>query len=163
MFSFLRKRPSGFKVLDNDKYFGILIQNPKNKYNVGTILRTAHNFGASFVFTTGEEYVRQPGDVNHVEKHIPFMHFDSIDDALKAIPRKCKLVVVKQSKKSVDLITAQHPKRAIYVFGNELTGVEQSLVNRANLAISINTIGCMNVAVTAGIIMYDRFLKLKGK
>lgn len=37
-------------------YFGIGIYHTKNVLNVGTLWRSAHNFGASFIFTVGMRY-----------------------------------------------------------------------------------------------------------
>lgn len=161
MFSvFSRKRPSGFKVLKNDGYFGIMLINPQNSYNVGTVLRTAQNFGVDFVFIVGSEYKRQPGDVNHSETFIPFLRFETTREAIKAIPKKCKLITLEQTRRSVDLRDFSHPKRAIYVFGNEKYGVPQDIIKRSNEIIHIDTVGCLNLAVTSGIVMYDRQLRL---
>ena len=42
-------------------YFGIGIEGPSKSMNVGTLFRTAHAFGASFVFTLRAQYDARAG------------------------------------------------------------------------------------------------------
>ena len=48
-------------------YFGIGIEGPSKSMNVGTLFRTAHAFGASFVFTLRAQYDVRAGAL--AEKH----------------------------------------------------------------------------------------------
>lgn len=67
-------------------FFGIGIYQPQKSPNVSGLLRTAHAFGADFVFTIGKRYKRDKQDTSDVSKHIPldrdFWH-DNIQDAIK--------------------------------------------------------------------------------
>lgn len=159
MFWIKKKRPSGFNVVNVNGYYGIVCLNFKNSYNVGTIFRTAQNFGADFIATIGQEYIRQPGDVNNALKHIPYFFFNDFKSFLGTIPRNCCLVGIEQTKKSANLKKFVHPKRAIYLFGNELTGIQDNYLKSCNKIVQIDTVSSLNIAVTSGIIMYDRSIK----
>lgn len=43
-------------------YFGIGIYNPKTETNMGTLWRSAYNFGADFIFTIGMRYKKMGSD-----------------------------------------------------------------------------------------------------
>lgn len=162
MFRF-RKSNTGFNILESDGFFGIILIHPKNETNAGTILRTGLNFGVNFIFIVGD-YSSAPGDTNKTSKHVPFFTFTSIDEALKMIPNKCQLVAIEEEnvfrhKRSSDLSRFKHPKRAMYIFGNEKNGLDNKIVKRANYLVGINTISSLNLSVCAGIVMYDRYFK----
>ena len=52
-----------------------------------------------------------------------------------------------------------HPEQAIYIFGPEDGSVPQELIDRADHVVYIPTIGCMNLAATVNVLLYDRLAK----
>ena len=144
-------------------YFGIGFYYGKNTANVGVLWRTAANFGADFIFTVGNRYQKQHSDVTKAWKHIPLYTYENDEDFLKHIPRDCKLVGVEFDDTATDLKAYKHPERCIYLLGAEDYGISPNILEKCQDIVSINSIRCMNVAVSGGIVMYDRQCKGRGK
>ena len=140
-------------------YFGIGVYHPKTTENIGTLWRSAHNFGADFIFTIGERYKKQPSDTTKAERHIPLFNYSDWDDFMSALPKESDLVFVEQADGAVDLNSFSHPERAIYVLGAEDEGVPIELM-RGHRKVQIDTPMCLNVAVAGSIVMYSRNQKV---
>ena len=57
-------------------YFAIGIYESKTETNIGTLWRSAYNFGADFIFTIGKRYKKEPSDTTKSERHIPLYGYD---------------------------------------------------------------------------------------
>ena len=75
-------------------YFGIGVEGISKAVNLGNLLRSAHAFGASFVFTIGadERAFELRSDTSKASAHLPVYHWRSLKE-LK-LPRGCSLVGV---------------------------------------------------------------------
>lgn len=138
-------------------YIGIALYEPKFEDNLGTIMRSAMDFDVDFICTIGSRYKKQHTDTTKAHKHIPLFHFKDAKDFLSHVPEGCELVSIEVNGKE-QLETMKHPERAIYIFGGEDRTVPQSLQNKGRTA-KIKTNYCLNLAVTASIVMYDRNAK----
>lgn len=140
-------------------YFGIGVEGISKPMNVGSLLRSAHAFGASFFFTVApvvdvEGMLRS--DTSDAFGHIPFYNFDSPAELL--LPRQTSLVAVELIEDSVDLPSFRHPQRAVYVLGPEKGNVSDAMLARCDHVIKIPMKFCVNVGVAGAIVMYDRLL-----
>lgn len=116
---------------------------PKTTENIGTLWRSAHNFGADFIFTIGKRYQKQASDTTKASRHIP---------------HGCQIVFVEQTEGARNLKDAVHPETAAYVLGAEDYGVPEDLM-RGYQKVQIESPMCLNVAVAGSIVMYDRKVK----
>lgn len=139
-------------------YFGIGVYHPKTTENIGTLWRSAHNFGADFIFTIGKRYKKQASDTTKASRHIPLFEYDSFEDFKKNLPNGCQMVFVEQTEGARDLKLVHHPESAVYVLGAEDYGVPVELMSGYQ-KVFIETPMCLNVAVAGSIVMYDRKLK----
>ncbi len=74
-------------------YFGIGVENISKPMNAGALFRTAHAFGASFVFTVGAAYSRREGklaDTSDAPANLPYYDWPDLD--AMALPDGCELV-----------------------------------------------------------------------
>lgn len=140
-------------------YFGIGILGCKTPANLGTLWRSAHNFGAAFLFVIGARYQRMACDTTNAAKHVPFYEYLTFDDFRHARPRDCPLIAVEQSTEGRMLETFTHPDKAIYLLGAEDGGIPETVLARCQSIIEIGTPMCLNVAVAGSIVMYDRHAK----
>lgn len=140
-------------------YYGIGIYNGKNTANLGSLWRTAANFGADFIFTVGRRYQKQCSDTTKAYRHIPLYTYENYDDFVKHIPYDCRLVAIELDDEAKSLKNYSHPERCIYLLGAEDHGIPQSILQKCKDIIMIDSDRCMNVAVTGGIVMYDRLMK----
>jgi tRNA G18 (ribose-2'-O)-methylase SpoU len=144
-------------------YFGIGVEGISKAMNLGNLYRSAHAFGASFVFTIAAEYKAREGvkaDTSRAHDHLPLYHWDSV--AGMSLPQGCKVVAVELIDEAVDLPTFRHPPKAAYVLGREKGPVSRELIARADHVVKIPTRFCINVGMAGAIVMYDRLRCLGG-
>lgn len=137
-------------------FFAIGIEHTKTEQNVGSLWRSAHSFGAAFLFTIGRRYKRQCSDTSKAWRQVPLLHFATLDDLLEHLPLECRLVGVEQCDRSVDVASYRHPERAVYLLGAEDHGLTARALERCHDVISIDTPRCLNVAVAGSIVMSER-------
>lgn len=142
-------------------YFGVGVERISKSMNAGAIFRTAHAFGASFVFTVAAQYQRQMGglaDTSNALEHLPFYGFPTIGDML--LPDGCRLVGVELTDESIELPSFRHPSQCAYILGPERGSLSPEMVEKCEFVVKIPTRFCINVSVAAAVVMYDRALSL---
>lgn len=141
-------------------YYGIGIWHVKTATNIGTLWRSAWDFGASFVFTVGRRYKKQASDTQKTWRHIPLWHFTSLEELRDHIPYDAQLICVELTEDSHSLVNFVHPQRAMYLLGAEDHGLPERIL-AGNTCIRIPTARpfCLNVATAGSLVMYDRFVK----
>ena len=140
-------------------YFGIGIENASKPMNVGSLFRSAHGFGASFVFTIDANYTPRKGrssDTSDTPGHVPFYSFPTVESML--LPNGCTLVGVELTEDAVQLPSFHHPEQAAYILGGERYGLSAELLERCKFVIKIPTAFSINVGTAGAIVMYDRML-----
>lgn len=139
--------------------FAIGIYSPKHKENIGTLFRSAQNFGAQMIFTVGRRYERQKTDTTKTWRHIPCLNFPTTEDMFCHFPLGWVPVAVEMDSDAVPLQNFHHPRSAIYILGSEDNGLCQEILRRVPLKVSIPTNRSLNVSVAGSIVMYDRMVK----
>lgn len=142
-------------------YFGIGVEGVSKAMNVGSLWRTAHAFGASFLFTVGSVYPRGEGgkaDTSDATLQVPLYHF--ADSASVLLPRHCRLVGVEVLDEAIELPSFHHPRAAAYVFGPERASLSDALLARCDHVVRIPTRFALNVAIAGALVMYDRLTSL---
>lgn len=140
-------------------FFGIGIYNPKTEHNIGTLWRSAHNFGASYIFTIGKRYSKQVSDTTKAYRHIPLFNYKDFNEFNQTRPFDVPLVGIEQSSISVNLSNFVHPQQAVYLLGAEDGGLPTEIMKACQGVVHISTPMCLNVAVAGSIIMFDRINK----
>ncbi|MGZ8417421.1 MAG: RNA methyltransferase [Methyloceanibacter sp.] len=141
-------------------YFAIGVEGISKAVNLGNLLRSAHAFGASFVFTIGadEKAVEMHHDTSKAWTHLPLYHWRSLAD-LK-LPKGCSLVGVEILEAAHELPSFPHPVRAAYVLGPERGTLSPELAARCRHLVRIPAAFSLNVATAGAIVMYDRLRSL---
>ena len=137
-------------------YFGIGVYGAKTEINIGTLWRSAHNFGASFIFTIGARYKKQCSDTTKAWKHIPLFNYKTFTEFNNLRPCDSPLIAIEQTNKSKSIREFKHPERAIYLLGAEDYGIPSKILEKCQDVIHISTPMCLNVAVAGSIVMFDR-------
>jgi tRNA G18 (ribose-2'-O)-methylase SpoU len=148
-------------LADMRGYFGIGIEGVSKPMNLGSLLRTAHAFGASFVFTIGGVVSRRQvenADTSAAMASLPLHEYADLN-ALQ-LPRGCRLVGVELVDEAIDMPSFRHPGQAAYVLGAERASLSPALLARCDYLVRVPTRFCVNVAVAGAIVMYDRMLSL---
>lgn len=141
-------------------YIGLV--NPKSPENVGMVMRAAGCYAANKVFYTGERFDRARKfftDTKNAHEKIPLQR---ADDLLTSVPLGAKIVAVELIEGAMPLIHFEHPPQAYYIFGPEDGSLSQAILDASDHVVYIPTIGCMNLAATVNVVLYDRLAKSVG-
>ncbi|MFO1155163.1 MAG: RNA methyltransferase [Rhodospirillales bacterium] len=142
-------------------FFGVGVEGISKAMNVGSLLRTAHAFGASFMFTVAAAYSPREGgrvDTSAAEAEVPLYHFADVDALL--LPRGCQMVGVEIRDDAVALPSFRHPRAAAYVFGRERGELTPAMIERCQYIVRIPTRFALNVGIAGAIVLYDRLISL---
>ncbi len=142
-------------------YFGIGVEGVSKALNVGTLFRTAHAFGASFVFTLRAQYNRREGansDTSDTPRSVPTYHFADLESF--RLPQGCRLVGIEISDEAIELPSFRHPRQAAYILGAEREGLSAEVQALCDYVVKIPTRFSVNLGVAGALVMYDRQISL---
>lgn len=142
-------------------YFGIGVEGISKEHNLGSLVRSAHAFGASFFFVIRPEInVRavRASDTSGAFDHMPFHVWPSVDEM--QLPKGCQLVGIEFTKDSIELPCFRHPTRAAYVLGPEMDDLSPELMAKTSHVVKIPMKFCVNVGVAGALTMYDRTISM---
>lgn len=145
---------------DESGYAAIGLDNPKDSINVGAALRAAGVYGAAFVAASGRRYGSGPTDTMKQYRHLPLLR---PSDVLDLLPYDCVPVAVELIDGAIPLPEYRHPERAYYIFGGEDATLGERVLSRCRDIVYIPTNGCMNLAATVNVVLYDRLAKAMTK
>jgi tRNA G18 (ribose-2'-O)-methylase SpoU len=137
-------------------YFAVGAERISKAMNLGNIMRSAHAFGASFTFTVGASYqaLEARADTSKGQWHLPHYNWLSLEEMV--LPQGCELVGVELTDDAIELPRFRHPLRCAYVLGPERGSLSPPLIERCDRIVRIPTRFCVNVAIAAAVVMYDR-------
>ena len=141
-------------------YFGFGAEGISKPMNMGNLVRSAHAFGAKFIFTISAHYSVREGksDTSKAPNHLPWYDWDTPKDM--NLPDKCQLVGVELTEDALDLPTFHHPRQAAYILGQEKGALSSEILKECKYVIKIPTKFCLNVQIAGAIVMYDRVKSL---
>lgn len=148
--------------MTNQAHIGLT--DPKTPDNVGAVMRAAGCYEAVSVSYTGERFNKAIArgqklhtDTKNVSRRIPLQHISTF---MEAIPEGATPVAIELVEGASSLIEYQHPKNAYYIFGPEDKSLSKEVVAWCKDVIYVPTVGCMNLAATVNVVLYDRTAKL---
>lgn len=140
------------------------LTNPKSPDNVGAVMRAAGCYNASGVFYTGNRFDNAMNrgqklhtDTKNVTRRIPLKAIESFQSTL---PKGAVPVAIELVEGATSLVDFEHPENAFYIFGPEDKSLDKDVVDWCKHVIYIPTVGCMNLAATVNVVLYDRIAKL---
>ena len=137
-------------------YSIIALDNPKTSANVGSAMRAVGVYGAVALIYSGGRYKPGRTDTMKSYRHIPLIRANNLQEV---IPFDCVPVAVDLIEGATALPEYQHPERAFYVFGAEDATLDDRVLSWCRDVVYIPTNGCMNLAATVNVILYDRMQK----
>jgi len=165
----------GKDLLAKNNHVTIGLTNPKTPSNVGGIMRAAGCYSVDQVVYTGHRYTHAAkfiGSKNNtntqkLSEQIPLIAIDdflqlkqpSIEQQLAKLPESTKIICVDLVEGSTPLPLFQHPDQALYIFGPEDGTISQTVIDQADGVVYVPTVGCMNLAASVNVLLYDRLAK----
>ena len=135
------------------------LTDPKSPSNVGAVMRAAGCYQADEVRYTGVRYARAAKfhtDTKDASKKIPLNAVTALTDNLTL---EQKVICVDLVEGAIPLPEFEHPDNALYIFGPEDGTISQEVINSADAVVYVPTIGCMNLAASVNVLLYDRLAK----
>ncbi len=163
-----RKTVSSFKSARKNPVV-IVLDNIRSLNNIGSVFRTADAFLAESLYLCGftatpphrEIHKTALGATDSVE----WRYFRSTKEAVITLKERGYLIVsLEQTESSIPLNTFFPDKDRGYalVFGNEVRGVDQEIVDISDTCVEIPQFGTkhsFNIAVSTGIVLWDLYTK----
>ncbi|WP_269621126.1 RNA methyltransferase [Zhongshania sp. BJYM1] len=140
-------------------YACIGLFNPKSPENIGSVMRAAGCYGVNSVFYTGTRYDKAKAfytDTQKVYETLPLIGVNELQDV---IPLGCVPVAIELIEGAKPLTTYKHPAQAFYIFGPEDGSLKKEITDFCEDIVYIPTEGCMNLAATVNVVLYDRLAK----
>jgi tRNA(Leu) C34 or U34 (ribose-2'-O)-methylase TrmL len=136
------------------------IADPKYDGNIGGTIRAASCYDARFVAIAGKR-VPHKGRIERTDprtahRHMPVLW---VDDILAACPHESVPVAIELVKSGTPLPAFEHPASAFYIFGGEDQTLGKGILARCHHVVFVPTVGCMNLAATVNVVLYDRLAK----
>lgn len=142
----------------------VVLDNIRSLNNIGSIFRSADAFAADRVVLCGITATPPSVEIHKTalgaENSMDWVYYPSTAEALEALRAEgWTVAAIEQAADSVSLEDF-HPdpdRKIAIVLGHEVYGVDQSVVDAADLTIEIPQFGTkhsLNVAVTAGILLW---------
>jgi tRNA G18 (ribose-2'-O)-methylase SpoU len=149
----------------------LVLDNVRSMHNIGSVFRTADAFSVEKIYLCG--ITAQPPH-REIQKtalgatdSVVWEYVAETSQALENLKKQnFTIVALEQTNESVFLqdFEADKSKKYAFVFGNEVVGVEQTVIDACKMAVEIPQFGTkhsFNVSVTVGIVLWDYVLKTK--
>lgn len=153
-----------FKTADKIPVIAVL-ENIRSAYNVGSVFRTADAFLLEAIYLTGYTCFPPHKEIKKTalgaEDTVSWKHFPNAAAAMEALKKEgYKIFAVEQAINSYKLHELKFgtQEKIAVIFGNEVTGVEQSTINQCDGCIEIPQLGMkhsLNIATAAGVVLWE--------
>lgn len=151
----------------------VILDNIRSCNNIGSVFRTSDALLIEKVILCGITATPPNKDIHKTaldaEKSVPWEYFEETEQAVFRLKEDgYRVFAVEQVENSVMLpdFAPEEGQKYALVFGNEVKGVQQSVVNLCDGAIEIPQFGTkhsFNISVSAGIVLWDLVYKLRQK
>ena len=151
----------------------VILDNIRSCNNIGSVFRTSDALLIEKVVLCGITATPPNKEIHKTaldaEKSVPWEYFEETEHAVLRLKESgYRVFAVEQVENSVMLpdFVPEKGQRYALVFGNEVKGVQQSVIDLCDGAIEIPQYGTkhsFNVSVSAGIVLWDLVYKLRSK
>lgn len=143
----------------------VVLDNIRSAHNVGSAFRSADSFGVDKVFLCGICAVPPSADIHKsalgAEESVPWEYAEDTVSVIRRLREDGYTVIaVEQTVHAEKLGTFRRDPGRKYalVFGNEVSGVQQEVVDASDLSLEIPQSGTkhsLNVSVAVGVVLWE--------
>ncbi|MBT3384926.1 MAG: RNA methyltransferase [Prolixibacteraceae bacterium] len=148
----------------------VILDNIRSCNNTGAVFRTSDAFLIEKIYLCGITATPPNKDIHKTaldsEKSVDWEYFEKTEDAVTSLQNGgYKVYAIEQVENSISLpgFLPKPGEKLAVVFGNEVKGVQQTVVDLCDASIEIPQFGTkhsFNISVTAGIVLWDIFQKI---
>lgn len=142
----------------------VVLDNIRSAHNVGSAFRTSDAFRTDALYLCGICACPPSAEIHKTalgaEDSVPWKHFaDTLDAVAELRAKGYTIVSVEQTVGSVQLdsFTPEPGRKYALIFGNEVEGVRQDVVDASDLSLEIPQWGTkhsLNVSVSIGVVLW---------
>ena len=149
----------------------IVLDNVRSFHNVGSVFRSADAFLLEGVYLCGITAKPPHRDINKTAlgatESVDWQYFNETFEAVERLKRdNYELLAVEQTESSIalDTFSPEINKKYALVFGHEVNGVDQKVIDVCANSLEIPQTGTkhsLNISVSVGVVIWDFYAKLK--
>lgn len=143
----------------------VILENIRSAYNVGSVFRTSDAFLIEAIYIIGYSARPPHKEIKKTalgaEETVSWKYFKTTREAIDELHKEnYRVYAVEQAENSQPLqaIRFDPEERLAVIFGNEVTGVEQSTLHLCDGCIEIPQLGMkhsLNIATAAGVVLWE--------
>lgn len=149
----------------------LVLDNVRSLNNVGSVFRTADAFLVQSICLCGITACPPHRDIQKTAlgatESVNWQYYKKTSQAILELKQKGFLIIsIEQVEDStfLDDFKPDHKQKYAFVFGHEVRGVDQEIVDLSDACIEIPQYGTkhsFNISISAGIVLWDYHLKTK--
>ena len=147
----------------------VVLDNIRSLNNIGSVFRTADAFLIEAVYLFGITAKPPHREIQKTAlgatETVEWKHFDATLDAINELKKNnYKIAAIEQAENSTMLndFSLDINEKLAVVFGNEVKGVEQDVIDLSDSVIEIPQYGTkhsLNISVSVGVVIWDLYQK----
>jgi 23S rRNA (guanosine2251-2'-O)-methyltransferase len=153
--------------------FMVVLDNVRSMHNIGSVFRTSDAFLVEKIYLCGVTAIPPHKDIHKTAlgstDSVEWAYFEKTIDAVEQLKSMgVKIIGIEQTENSC-ILENFYPKaneKYAVIFGHEVRGVDQEVLNRCDISIEIPQYGTkhsLNISVCAGIVIWEFFRKFRAK
>lgn len=149
----------------------VVLDNIRSLNNIGSVFRSGDAFRIEKIYLCGITATPPHRDIHKTAigatESVEWEHVENTVELVKKLQAEnIHCISIEQTENSVMLDEFQPEKGQKYaiIMGNEVDGVQQSVINMSDSVIEIPQIGTkhsLNISVCTGVVLWDLFSKIK--
>lgn len=151
----------------------VVLDNIRSMNNIGSVFRTCDAFRIEKLFLCGITATPPHREIQKTAldatESVKWQYFENTVDAVNHLIKSGYLIyAVEQTNKSLLLNTIEPKieKKTALIFGNEINGIDNDVINLCDASIEIPQFGTkhsLNISVSVGIVLWHFISKIKRK
>lgn len=151
----------------------VILDNIRSMYNVGSVFRTADAFLIDKLYLCGITGTPPGKEIRKTAlgatESVDWEHHKEIETLIAKLKEENFVIIsVEQAEGSVEFseFSLDSDKKYAFVFGNEVNGVHQTVIDQSDYCLEITQGGTkhsLNVSVCAGIVLWKAYVELQLK
>ncbi len=161
---------AGFKQAEKMPII-IILDNIRSLNNIGSVFRTADAFLIQKIYLCGITARPPHKDIHKTAlgatDSVDWAYEENTDELVEKLKQAGVQIVSIEQVENAMMLQDFEPEKGVtyaFVFGNEVKGVQQSIVDASDICLEIPQFGTkhsLNISVSAGVVMWDVFSKMR--
>ena len=151
--------------------FVVVLDNIRSLNNIGSVFRTSDAFLIDRIYLCGITACPPNKEIHKTAlgatESVDWAYFESTKEAVLQLKQEnYKIISIEQVENSISLpdFKIETDKKYAFIFGHEVKGVQQEIVDLSDSCVEIPQYGTkhsLNISVSAGVVLWEMFRKVR--